>query len=110
MKDMIQRIVAISAVLLISIALNSATTQDLISSEAASIGFHVLILIYAIQLVVFLISYALKTEHYYDLTGGITYISVVLYTVYQKNLMGQLDLRSIVLGSLILICARGLKD
>ena len=59
------------------------TTQDLISSEVASIGFHVLILIYAIQLVVFLISYALKTEHYYDLTGGITYISVVLYTVYQ---------------------------
>ena len=110
MKDMIQRIVAISAVLLISIALNFATTQDLISSEVASIGFHVLILIYAIQLVVFLISYALKTEHYYDLTGGITYISVVLYTVYQKNLIGQLDLRSIVLGSLILIWAARLSS
>jgi len=110
MKDMIQRIVAISAVLLISIALNSATTQDLISSEAASIGFHVLILIYAIQLVVFLISYALKTEHYYDLTGGITYISVVVYTIYQKNLMGELDLRSIVLGSLILIWAARLSS
>jgi steroid 5-alpha reductase family enzyme len=110
MKDMIQRIVAISAVLLISIALNFATTQDLISSEVASIGFHVLILIYAIQLVVFLISYALKTEHYYDLTGGITYISVVLYTVYQKNLVGELDLRSIVLGSLILIWAARLSS
>ncbi|MDA8639623.1 DUF1295 domain-containing protein [Flavobacteriaceae bacterium] len=110
MKDMIQRIVAISAVLLISIALNFATTQDLISSEAASIGFHVLILIYAIQLVVFLISYALKTEHYYDLTGGITYISVVVYTIYQKNLMGELDLRSIVLGSLILIWAARLSS
>ncbi|MDB4608813.1 DUF1295 domain-containing protein [Flavobacteriaceae bacterium] len=110
MKDMIQRIVAISAVLLISIALNFATTQDLISSEAASIGFHVLILIYAIQLVVFLISYALKTEHYYDLTGGITYISVVVYTIYQKNLMCELDLRSIVLGSLILIWAARLSS
>ncbi|MDG2491218.1 MAG: DUF1295 domain-containing protein [Flavobacteriaceae bacterium] len=110
MKDMIQRIVAISAVLLISVVLNFTTTKDLISSEAASIGFYVLILIYVIQLVVFLISYALKTEHYYDLTGGITYISVVLYTVYQKNLTGELDLRSIVLGSLILIWAARLSS
>ena len=97
MKMIIQRLLAISAVIVLSIALNYATTQDIITAEAAQIGFQVLLLIYLIQLVVFLISFALKTEHYYDLTGGITYISVIVYTLYQKQLLGTLDFRSILL-------------
>jgi steroid 5-alpha reductase family enzyme len=94
----------------LSIALNYATTQDIITAEAAQIGFQVLLLIYLIQLVVFLISFALKTEHYYDLTGGITYISVIVYTLYQKQLLGTLDFRSILLGVLILVWAMRLSS
>ena len=80
MKMIIQRLLAISTVILLSLALNYATTQDIISLEAGQIGFQVLLIIYLIQLVVFLISFVLKTEHYYDLTGGITYITVIVYT------------------------------
>ena len=110
MKMIIQRLLAISAVIVLSIALNYATTQDIITAEAAQIGFQVLLLIYLIQLVVFLISFALKTEHYYDLTGGITYISVIVYTLYQKQLLGSLDFRSILLGVLILVWAMRLSS
>ena len=104
MKIIIQRILATATVVFLSVGLNYATTLDIVSPEAAVVGYHVLLIIYAIQLVVFLISYALKTEHYYDLTGGITYISVMVYALYQNPLQS-LDYRSIVLGSLILLWA-----
>ncbi|MDO7542319.1 MAG: DUF1295 domain-containing protein [Flavobacteriaceae bacterium] len=104
MKIIIQRIIAIATVVFLSVGLNYATTLDIVSTKAADVGYHVLLIIYAIQLVVFLISYALKTEHYYDLTGGITYISVMVYALYQNPLQS-LDYRSIVLGSLILLWA-----
>ena len=51
MKMIIQRLLAISAVIVLSIVLNYATTQDIINAEAAQIGFQVLLLIYLIQLV-----------------------------------------------------------
>ena len=104
MKIIIQRILATATVVFLSVGLNYATTLDIVSPEAAVVGYHVLLVIYAIQLMVFLISYALKTEHYYDLTGGITYISVMVYALYQNPLQS-LDYRSIVLGSLILLWA-----
>ena len=104
MKIIIQRILATATVVFLSVGLNYATTLDIVSPEAAVVGYHVLLIIYAIQLVVFLISYALKTEHYYDLTGGITYISVMVYALYPNQLQS-LDYRSIVLGSLILLWA-----
>ena len=110
MKMIIQRILAISAVIVLSLVLNYATTQDIISVEAGQIGFQVLLLIYLIQLVVFLVSFILKTEHYYDLTGGITYITVIVFTLYQKQLLGTLDFRSILLGVLILVWAMRLSS
>ena len=106
----IQRILAISVVIVLSLVLNYATTQDIISTETGQIGFQVLLIIYLIQLVVFLISFVLKTEHYYDLTGGITYITVIVYTLYQKQLLGALDFRSILLGVLILVWAMRLSS
>jgi hypothetical protein len=63
MKMIIQRLLAISTVILLSLALNYATTQDIISVEAGQIGFQVLLIIYLIQLVVFLISFVLRRRH-----------------------------------------------
>ena len=110
MKMIIQRILAISVVIVLSLVLNYATTQEHYFRETGQIGFQVLLIIYLIQLVVFLISFVLKTEHYYDLTGGITYITVIVYTLYQKQLLGTLDFRSILLGVLILVWAMRLSS
>jgi steroid 5-alpha reductase family enzyme len=47
-------------------------------------------------------AYLLKTEHFYDLTGGATYLAVVIFAFMQSN---QHDLRSIILTCLIVIWA-----
>lgn len=57
---------------------------------------------FAIQIVVFVPSYLARTEHYYDLTGSLTYIST---TVLALALSSDLDARSVVAGVLVLIWA-----
>lgn len=110
MKASIQRLLVISTVIVLSLVLNYATTSEIISTATGRLGLEILGIIYLIQLVVFLLSFALKTEHYYDLTGGITYISVMVYALYQKQLLDALDFRSIILGALILIWAMRLSS
>ena len=71
-------------------------------ADGNTLLFEAALLIFGIQLAVFLPSYGLQTEHYFDLTGGLTYLSVMSYMAYQHQLIiGQWDLRSIVLTTLI---------
>ncbi|MEX1279620.1 MAG: DUF1295 domain-containing protein [Acidimicrobiia bacterium] len=60
------------------------------------------ILAYVINWLVFIPSYAAKTEDFYDLTGSFTYISV---TVLALVLSGDLDARAIVIGAMVLVWA-----
>ena len=58
--------------------------------------------IYLIQWVVFIPSYAKQTEHYFDLTGSLTYIAVATISlVFSPNL----NSRAILLGALVIIWA-----
>ena len=60
------------------------------------------LLIFGIQLLVFLPSYWAQTEHFYDLTGGITYLSTMGYMAFRHQaIFGTWDLRSLVLTALI---------
>lgn len=47
-------------------------------------------------------AYLLKTEHFYDLTGGATYLAVIIFAFMQSE---QHDLRSIILTCLVAIWA-----
>ena len=62
---------------------------------AASIGF-------ILHWLIFIPSYIYQTEHYFDLIGSISYISIVLFTFLALN---NLDIRSILIGLLILVWA-----
>ena len=62
---------------------------------AASIGF-------ILHWLIFIPSYIYQTEHYFDLIGSISYISIVLFTFLALN---NLDVRSILIGLLILVWA-----
>jgi len=62
---------------------------------AASIGF-------ILHWLIFIPSYIYQTEHYFDLIGSISYISIVLFTFLALN---NLDIRSILIGLLIMIWA-----
>ena len=57
---------------------------------------------FSVQWLVFIPSLAYKTEHYYDLTGSLTYILVILAALI---LVGRYDLRSLLVASLGLIWA-----
>ena len=59
-------------------------------------------LIFIIQFVVFIPSFIFKTEHYYDLTGGITFISSIILSLYIKGLVYEIDVRSILVS--VMVC------
>jgi len=62
---------------------------------AASIGF-------ILHWLIFIPSYIYQTEHYFDLIGSISYISIVLFTFLALN---NLDIRSILIGLFIMVWA-----
>ena len=65
--------------------------------------FTVLVLAsFAINIAVFLPSYKAGTEHFYDLTGSLTYISVTTLALITSS---NLDLRSIIAALLIYVWA-----
>ena len=57
---------------------------------------------FAINWIVFIPSALAKTEHYYDLTGGLTYLSVIVAAVL---LSGDLDLRAMLVAGMVMVWA-----
>ena len=74
-----------------------------------SIIYYLWVWIFAIQIIVFIPSFIFKTEHYYDLTGGITYISTMVIALVLKNNYQSIDLISLLLGSMVIIWATRLS-
>lgn len=90
----------ISLVLGITIALAGSTGSLSFNGYplfaiCASIGFF-------LHWFVFIPSFFYQTEHYYDLTGSISYIAIVLFTFFAVS---SLDSRSLLIGVLIIIWA-----
>ena len=83
-------------------------SQGGIQLNGIPIVFLCLIIIFLIQWVVFLPSYFYHTEHYYDLTGSLTYIIVIGLSFYWRvsilNDAG-FDIRSFILLLLVLLWA-----
>lgn len=75
-------------------------------NQSNTLLFEAAMLIFMIQWVVFIPSYFAQTEHFYDLTGGFTYLSTMAYMVYRhQQLFGEWDLRALVLTGLIVLWA-----
>ena len=72
--------------------------------------YQIFVLTFLIQFIVFLPSYYYQTEHYYDLTGGLTFISVILFSLYIKHITLGLDIRSTLIGMMIIIWALRLSS
>ena len=72
--------------------------------------YQVFILTFLIQFIAFLRSYSYQTEHYYDLIGGLTFISVILFSLYAKYISLGLDIRSTIIGLMIIIWALRLSS
>ena len=83
--------------------------QSTLEVSDISLVYYLWIWIFAIQIVVFIPSYMFRTEHYYDLTGGITYISTIVIALFLKNSYESIDLISLLIGSLVIIWASRLS-
>ena len=59
-------------------------SQGGVQLNGIPIVFLCLIIIFSIQWLIFFPSYFYHTEHYYDLTGSITYIIVISLSYYWK--------------------------
>ncbi len=59
-------------------------------------------LAYGVNWLVFIPSALAKTEHYYDLTGGLTYITVIIAAVLMSS---ELDQRSMLVAGMVIVWA-----
>ena len=65
---------------------------------------NAILLAFLIHWLFFIPAYLFKTEKFFDLTGSLTYISIMVYVVYTKNNL-QEQLGSIILASLVILWA-----
>ena len=81
---------------LLTLALSSGSTEI----NGMPILAICAILAYAINYVVFIPSFIARTEHYFDLTGSITTITLIVYALAASN---ERDARSFIVAVLVLI-------
>ncbi|MBU3004491.1 DUF1295 domain-containing protein [Paraglaciecola arctica] len=62
---------------------------------------------FVVQWLVLIPAHLLKTEHFYDLTGGATYIAVIIFAYLQSE---QTDVRSLILTAVVAIWATRLAS
>ena len=96
MKQNAERIVL--SILVFGISFFVATLTKLEIVENA------ILLAFLIHWLFFIPAFLLKTEKFFDLTGSLTYISIMVYVVYTKNNL-QEQLGSIILASLVILWA-----
>ena len=65
---------------------------------------NAILLAFLIHWLFFIPAFLLKTEKFFDLTGSLTYISIMVYVVYTKNNL-QEQLGSVILASLVILWA-----
>ena len=86
---------------------DSGQSLNFLSLNSVSIFAACAFIAFVVQWVALIPAYLLKTEHFYDLTGGLTYLTVIIFAVSQS---GATDERSILLASLVAIWATRLAS
>ena len=93
------------ATFLVSYLLASTVQVGTIAEGGLSLIMIVMFLSFFIHWVMFIPSYLFQTEKFYDLTGTLTYITLLSFVIYIKQLAvhSALDLRTILIFSCIMI-------
>jgi len=86
------------------------SSYNMIIFNGIPIIYSLWFLIFIIQIIVFIPSFIFKTEHYYDLTGGITFISTIIISYLVKSQVYQFDITSLLLVVLISLWALRLSS
>ena len=89
-------------VIFLSSLIALAGSQESISISNIPLFGLVVILIFIIQWFVFIPSFINRTEHFFDLTGSLTFLSTVLFTL---MVIPEIYLRDVVIALLVIIWA-----
>jgi steroid 5-alpha reductase family enzyme len=98
----VESLLVILAALLVAAAVAWAGSQGSVTVGGLALFALAGAFAFLVQWVVFVPSYLAQTEHYYDLTGSLTYLAAVIGTLL---LASSFDARSIVLALLVSIWA-----
>ncbi|MEA3641426.1 MAG: DUF1295 domain-containing protein [Lamprobacter sp.] len=101
-KQVLESVIAILAALLVAAVVAWAGSQGGIRLAGLPVFALAAVVAFVIQWVVFVPSYRRQTEHWYDLTGSLTYLSIIIGTLL---LTGRFDLRSLVIVALVAVWA-----
>jgi len=102
MKNTIESLLAIAVALLVAAGVAWAGSQGGLAVGGIPLFALAGLVAFVIQWAVFVPSYRAQTEHWYDLTGSLTYLTVIAGTL---MLAGRFDARSLLLVVLVFIWA-----
>ena len=107
MNNTVKEYVTITISVCISVLVALACAQGSLIVGQYPVIFICLFIVFAIQWVIFLPSYYFSTERFYDITGSITYITVILIALYHKSgyIGNRSDIRSLLIAVFILVWA-----
>jgi len=101
-NPIVESLVAIVAAMLVAAGVAWAGSQGGITVAGLPLLALAGMVAFVIQWIVFVPSYRAQTEHWYDLTGSLTYLAVAIGTLL---LAGRFDARSLLLALLVSIWA-----
>ena len=112
MHNTVKEYVTITIAVCISVLVALACAQGSLIAGEYPVLFICLFISFVIQWVIFLPSYYFSTERFYDITGSITYIIVILTALYHKNnfIGHRSDIRSLLIAIFILVILNMLKQ
>ena len=95
-------IIGIAIALVLGVLIALAGNSGSVTALGTGLFGLCVLFAFAIQIIVFVPSFLAQTEHYFDLTGSLTYLSVVALAL---SLSPSIDLRSFIIGALIAVWA-----
>ena len=107
MNDTLKEYVTITIAVCISVLVALASAQGSLISGEYPVLFICLFIAFIIQWIVFIPSFYFSTERFYDLTGSITYMIVIVTALYHKSefIGSRSDIRSLLIAGFVIIWA-----
>ena len=107
MNDTLKEYVTVTIAVCISVLVALACAQGSLITGEYPVLFICLSIAFSIQWIVFLPSFYFSTERFYDLTGSITYMIVIITALYHKSefIGSRSDLRSLLIAGFVIIWA-----
>ena len=80
-------------------------SHNSIDFEGSNLVGQILVMTFVIQWIAYIPAFLFKTEKFYDLTGSLTYIGIILFALYATGSLANLTLGNILVGLAIILWA-----